>query len=1588
MEMSRNRFRTSLIAAGAALGAATAASGQTLDVLEPTTGGTNQYEYIGVGNVGDTTFVYFQVNVNAANETNGFFVRFLDGAGNTVQDTANFGDAVGNAAAGICQEVSNGDGDAILENNEVWRLDISSVMGAGIPVGAVRVQIIFDTDGSATINAGDHETVDLADGDNVAPSTDAADETLEIVTTRSIPNAAFFDGSGANTDLFITFTTPVVGLDPANTAVIPLFGKADVDGAISGDTTQSVNSVQPGGGAALDFEFQDGTQFNTAGAIDINAGSFSVPPGTTNVLNFDFDDANSSLDQGNAFRRDLGGTSLVRDSAGNLITDALVSPTLLQPLQVDSVDVLFRSGTGAGLLQVVYNRPLNPASPGNAAFYNNTNGPGNAIRLVVDGTPQNVGNLDVTAVNFDPTMPDRVTLNVNDAASNAEDIWTDALSVGSGGDFDAGSFEHNFSVTGTVPQASFGAAPDYNTSQTLGIGDLAQPVIIDTRTVDANGDGVVDGYDVIFSEVIQDYTGNTGIEINKVSTPVQPITGVDIYTGQLPAPVNTTFDNVNQINNLLPLTDVSTIDGDFFNTNGTIARDGTISPREMGNAVRLLVDPYESDFDGDGQDYNAGDLDELLPDTASFPYNVTWNNTNAAINNTVNTGTASLNPAAAVVDTAGNTFTNDTTFPFDTPVLVQAIAANDGAAPALIRVDAATMTVDPINGDPSICFNTGDNSANVTPTGFTASVPNNDTRLLFEQDGVVADQTTNNLARVITGETFIGGITTASVSEQNFSFGANADTFTGDNDFTNGTPDAFLNNNNTVAPAPTINPANANVAMFAAAASTDPEAFVPGITGTLQPDNFGRGLRDLGGNQLTFTNAIVMDCDSPFIPLVLDVNQQVQIGASLFPDASGNFAGEIRGVFTQPIDQTTLDANDFTVNFGADVLDATVDTNNPTNILFDITDGVISINNAVTFTYNGGLPGATLVASDEAEGGTGVPTDPANAATQGTAALPHVIQLQQPFVDTFDVAVMDFTGQLLLDEDIDGDGDDDPAPLGTKIYAFNPILVANEIYAEHNNVPFGYRTDDPAYTAGGVAATNFVDVYTSLTAFTNYLHGLRDDVYLHRGGSNFQRYTNTKNNPYNAAGILGDDNENGVLVDSMRMSINAGNLTRITFSGRGEGSGDRVNRGVVDLAWDFIRSLDGTMQSYIRQGWWPSGSPVPAGSAVIDDPANPGRFEIHVSRPIFKFNGLTGDPTGRNDLFRNVVAPLVFVAELPDGRRYALSGLGSSATDTDPDGVDGPLVPGGPIQFLELPGVQDAGAPFDAAFLDFRLANVGSHQIRAGWNVIPYDRASGIVESSNRNVPVLPSGVFEDDLNFINPSTLPWASVIDAAGVIWIDGDPTLLAAPSSVSTAGGANYPGGDGIWTAADDMTAASGVGAGPQPFMNSIFLDADRIPHFAFTMTTSGIQLNEGITSVVGGYAVAFYNNSYINGLHNNDFGAFQFGPALASTAVFDDTPISSGNRSRTQGWILGAITNAFANPTDFFSANTPADYVITFRVGRLNPPQGGLGVAQEPDGAAPTHSPVTIDVKSASAGGIVSPNDLGAVGLEGAFIHYAN
>lgn len=426
--------------------------------------------------------------------------------------------------------------------------------------------------------------------------------------------------------------------------------------------------------------------------------------------------------------------------------------------------------------------------------------------------------------------------------------------------------------------------------------------------------------------------------------------------------------------------------------------------------------------------------------------------------------------------------------------------------------------------------------------------------------------------------------------------------------------------------------------------------------------------------------------------------------------------------------------------------------------------------------------------------------------------------------------------------------------------------------------------------------------HSSFEAWTSWWLQIERDIYLHRTSDNVQIYDNTK--------FLDEDNdgntESSFVRDGIRLTVNASSITNVTFTGTGETSSERVTNGRVGFCWDVLRSRDGTLISLFDRGYSLGGQPI-LSSAVVTN--STGAYEMHVSAPLAAFTGRTR--------FNAVGWPVILVIELPNGQRFAASSIATS-------------VNGGPLLFQANNRIQTGTNANNAVSFNVNLNNIGAQTVWPEWNTVAYPRAGGFARAAS-NVPVLPSGVVSANVRV--GSALPFVDPADQF-VWWNDNNS--------------------DGAWTIDDDSSSAS-------PF-DSVIVDADAFPNFAFTMTSFGVQVGTGITNLVGGYGLGFFNATY------STLGAFQFGAPLNSASVFG--PTFFPNSSTTQGWTLATVSQAFSPATGFGPANTRSDYIIVFD----------------------NNGPAGIQVRSlsiANPGGSNNPNDLTSIPAgTAAFIHYTN
>lgn len=688
----------------------------------------------------------------------------------------------------------------------------------------------------------------------------------------------------------------------------------------------------------------------------------------------------------------------------------------------------------------------------------------------------------------------------------------------------------------------------------------------------------------------------------------------------------------------------------------------------------------------------------------------------------------------------------------------------------------------------------------------------------------------------------------------------------------------------------------------------------PGVALTLvAPATGSQGFADAAGNNSTFSGRTAADGVAPYVALTSDVNQAAQSGGfSVDADADG-FIDAIRVKFTQPILASSLRQADFSLSGAGSLSGApTVDSTDASIVVIPVTDGVLSINNSVTLTYSGAATGASLIAAQAAPAGNGLSVDP---VTQSLV----INSLQQPIADTREVGVMVVTGNVTLNGTT-------PAPVGTKVFMMNVVPTAQSIVAVHNNTEFTVARFG-SYTDSG-----------SINAWTNWLLQLEKDIYLQTSETNFQIYNNCK---ILRSSIQTDDGSSQGNIQLSRQVIrltpNASSLANITFAGTGQTAAERVTNGRVVLGWDVLRSSDGTLRTLYDTscgsgGYSSSGAPI-LSRAVVSD--NTGNYVMHHSGPT-GFNG-------RSRLDANN-RPVIVVVELPDGRRFAASSLLTS-------------VNGRPLLFkTNIGNTGTDGAAQGGVRFDVNLANVAggvptdttSQTVWPEWNTISFARDGGFATAA-ANLPLLPNGVTATS----NSAT----RVVVGSGLTAINAIDQFVGWRDST---GGAR---GDGMWTATDDFGGTFG----------GIVIDYKLLGGFAFTMTSRGVQIDNGITGFTGGYAFGIFNAT------NNSYGVFQFGPRFGSTvtSVFGTGSAAFPTNGSTKGWVLAAAAASSTTGAGFLTANADSDYAIRFN---NKGPKVSAGNALEID----------VSSQSSTANGTGTPanaNNLGAVPDEASlFVHY--
>lgn len=738
-----------------------------------------------------------------------------------------------------------------------------------------------------------------------------------------------------------------------------------------------------------------------------------------------------------------------------------------------------------------------------------------------------------------------------------------------------------------------------------------------------------------------------------------------------------------------------------------------------------------------------------------------------------------------------------------------------------------------VNEDSSVDFAAPVVAALIFTAGDNQGGANND-QLFAEQGAAAGDDLANDRFTFVFGEA-LNEPNTAGVAE-NFIFfgpGGSGGAFTNDAAFVFGNGGATGN-------------------LFAVANS----AAVTSLMSST-PLSFGTSadIDDGANNAASVGDTVATPQLAPYVTLQVPVGGGAAIHAAylfdadaLTTDAGFGFADTIRLTMSQALNTTGYATTDFTLNNGATVIGVSASGG---EITITITDGVIPMTSlTTTVTYNAASDANRI----QSTGGVAVSTTGGGTVT--AQAIPDA------FIDTPNPAIMDIYGTITV-----GSAN---APVGTKVYAMIAAPVAASVTATHNNASFTRRLDDGLADNVGSA---------SLVAFTNWLLGLHEFVYLHRDENNSQPYRNSKI-------VNGLDSDNDFAREVIQLVINASNLSSITFTGTGEVSTNKVTNGRVRLGWDVLRSANGTIQSFYSAGFVHNGQPIVSSTVTTD---SSGRYELHVSGPISSFDGLSR--------LSSVGRPVILVVELPSGERFAASSLVSS-------------VKGGPILFNPQNRTQTTGVANPATEANVNLDNIAREAIYTGWNLVPFNRQGGFANTAG-NRPIRVAQVDEGEI--VVPSAS--APLPVGAGPL----DQFVMWREAVV-----------DGKWLANDDAAA----------LFDSIVVDTDLFPNFAFTMTSFGVQAGSSINNLVGGYACGFFNPGTVIA----NLGVFQFGVPFTTNVLFSsaDAATTFPNNATTQGWGLFSSKTGYNPATTAQSATTnpDLDYIFYFRNNGPNAAAMGL------------------------------------------------
>lgn len=1455
--MNRKRNAATIAGlAGLALAGSTFAQTAT-----PQTGnyndGANNLELIGGGT--DNSNVYLRVLLagitatGAAAVDGDFAIAFRDAAGAIILNSAR------PVLAANLTEIAAFANAGEIDAGDVWQIDVSGFVAAR-PANAVELVLLYNEnnaagDSAATdanlLDAGgaqiDAEQLLLAD--NADPNLDTE---YDIIADRPTLVSAFFEevaGGGVNDNLFLVFNVPQpaslnnnvqITLAQAD-GVAPNVGDNPNDTANTGGDTDG-NATALGQNAFQVDEDNDGTFQNVGFAVAPTLGNgqtFIVIPFDNTVAAQSQELGTTAVGNGGTIRVSANSAGVVFDEIGNRVTAGAVAIQNLPSFTITSVEFQQRIVTAGAVANAVRVVFNLPVDP---ADLGNAAFYGGFLKNP-DGTNTD---LQITGVAADPADPNAVFLTVTGNATDR--LYADGLNQ------NGQQLSITTSTAGDVPSILFNPGGNQFSDDTTIVGqDFIAPTVEGFAYTDTNGDGVIDSGLIIFDEAIAIPGTTTAADftLRKSASTVQPIFQI-LPNGQL---VNDQVTAAGTAADDITISSLTTVDGRTV-TAGIPAR------LQLANALAISFDPFSVDWDGVGGTVNNGQAQntEALPGSGG-----------SAGGNFLLVGFGAN--AVSVQDTTANANTNTLAatpaLPAGTPFALD--RANPlGAVVAFFTGDNQQITLD---GNPAGEFNT-QFWREIARGGAGAGT--NDT--LGNPAGLadVGDQVLNNRLATFWSETVAApGIDPTNVLVDGL-----------DNVF-----DAVANFGASFPHGQFADPGFTNNITFGfdGSGAERPSVLTPTSLISVRTT---ANIVDGAGNTGSFDDVAASDRTAPYLTFFSEADATpgfaptVRLSAILEDGDTDGFADNIRLQMSAGVSLAALDTDPTGGFDDFDVEDTTV-TGVGTEggvdssvINVAINDGDVSMAATADVTYNSNN---TIVGLN----GISPTVLPVNGVTDANA-LATAASILQPNIDGQTPAVMIINGT--------GTQNGVALPQGTVIFGTVAIPTVVQLDFTWNNLDVEFDIWDADQTAGALGAV------PSMAAFTDFLLGMEEELYLQRGDFNNLTFTNEFNGAAAGGALTTGDGEATAQAqeDIIEVEVNSRNLNRVTFSGNGQKGEkrtlNRLRNGSATLAWDVMRSGDGSFARFADGdtggGYVAGGVPV-LSRAVIDN--NNGTFTINVAGPTSAFNG--------NNVLGSIGFPVILVAQLPNGQRFALSALNASANAAN---NFNPVLFDAEVETSDQAQNGDQAADGASAFAFDIATNINTEFLFGGWNLLSYGLDNGWA-SSTANVPdVLTAGLTDANADGTPDNTFV-SSALPAAGALeqfayFFDRD----------------SVPG-DRIWTAADDTAATAEL--------DSILIDLGTMDTFAFTMTDRGVQFGDGINSFVGGYAAGVFMTSGANAgaVVGAQVGVFQFG-----TNLNDLTTAGNGitNNTTTLGWSLVTVTNdlGFATEADFFTNNGSLDYFI--------------------------------------------------------------